>query len=181
MSKAKKQSLSQYSSTGLPQRTIWLDALRTLVVASAVLGVGAAMIDTTYTTAAHPQTYYYGWVFLAVGFMLVVWAFAEYDMHPIWANFLLVAIGVYGWWNGTWSILDVMGGGQLDNKGGMVILANFGPLWPYNSGLIEVTFWVFVLSTLFAMLLPSCVYLILRRRTRSKSAQRRGSVSEWRA
>src|SRR5579875_3570151 len=38
------------------------EAIASLVGASAVLGIGAALIDSDYTTPGHGEWYYYGWV-----------------------------------------------------------------------------------------------------------------------
>lgn len=143
-----------------------LEGLGSLVIASSILGIGAALIDSTYATQVHPFVYYYGWMLLAGGFGLVVWTFAENVLEPFLGYLVLIGVGVFGWWNLTWSILQIWGGGagSIDSHGGQVILAQFGPKLP-NGGLVEVPLWAFVVTTLVGLFLPPALYLMHHRRT----------------
>lgn len=145
-----------------PVRFTRPDSIRNLAIASALMGVGAAIIDTTYSIPDHNVAYYYGWGLLAVAFGIVVWTFAEDVIDPTWAYLGMVALGVYGWWNITWWFFMANAGRTIDGVHGKVILANLGVLWPYSHGLVEVSLAAFVVSTVIAVTLPLVTYMAIR-------------------
>jgi hypothetical protein len=145
-------------------RSMELDALRNLTFASLLAGVGAGLVDYFETVPGHGFVYYYGWTFLTLAFGLVVWTFARNVLEPLWGHLALFAVGVYGWWNATWTGLMLLAHRDIDGADGSVILANFGSAWPWNGGLVLVSLPLFEVTTLLALLLPGSLYVLARRR-----------------
>lgn len=119
-------------------------------LAAVTFGLGAAVVDTA---RAGSPPYYVGWMILALG-VLTLFLVATRAMFRPYAGFAAAfLVEVYGWWNAFWAIGDwyLCRGCAFSPD---VSLINLKGLWPYDHGAVVLPFWLFVVTSLAAILLP---------------------------
>jgi len=119
-------------------------------LAAVTFGLGAAVVDTARTGSPH---YYVGWLILALGVMVLLLVSTRAVFRPYAAFALAFLVEVYGWWNVFWAIGDwylCHGCSFLPS----VSLINLRGIWPYGHGDFVLPFWLFVVTSFAAIVLP---------------------------
>ena len=119
-------------------------------LSAVTFGLGAAVIDSTRAGSPH---YYLGWMVVAVGVMALLLVATRAVFRPFAAFAIAYLVEVYGWWNVFWAVGNwyVCRGCSFEPS---VSLVNLRGYWPYDHGSIALPFWLFVVTSLAAILLP---------------------------
>ena len=119
-------------------------------LAAVTFGLGAAAVDS-----APPGSppYYVGWGILAAGVLVLFHVATRAVFRPYAAYAFAFLIEVYGWWNVFWAIDNwYLCHGCSFSPG--VSLINLRGLWPYGVGTVVLPFWLFVVTSFAAIVLP---------------------------
>lgn len=118
--------------------------------AAAVFGLGAAIIDSVAEGSSH---YYLGWMIVAFGVLLLLAVTSQAVFRPYGAFAFAFLVEVFGWWNLFWGI-----GNWYACRGcsflPSVSLITLRGLFPHAPAGISLPFWLFVLATIGAILVP---------------------------
>lgn len=119
-------------------------------LAAVAFGLGAAVVDSSQAGSPH---YYVGWMILAVGVLALFLAATRAVFRPYAGFAVAFLVEVYGWWNVFWALGDwyrCHGCSFLPD----VSLINLRGFWPYDHGAIVIPFWLFVVTSFGAIVLP---------------------------
>lgn len=117
---------------------------------AATFGLGAAVVDTAAPGSPH---YYVGWMVLAVGVLVLLLVATQAVFRPFAAFAVAFLAEVYGWWNTFWAVGDWYACRGCAFSPG-VSLINLRGIWPYDHGAIVLPFWLFVVTSFAAIVLP---------------------------